>query len=94
YQIYDPATDSFSPSPPAQAPVSHNMYCSGFDQTGENGDVLFAGGLFGDDRRRASVYDPDTDTWTAKPDMKALRFYPTVITLSNREVLAIDGSGS
>lgn len=94
YQLYDPATDTYSPSPPAQAPVSHNMYCSGFDQTGENGDVLFAGGLSGDDRKRASVYSPDTDTWTAKPDMVALRFYPTVITLSNRHVLAFDGSGS
>lgn len=94
YQLFDPVTDTFSPSPPALATVSHIMYCSGFDQTGENGDVLFAGGLFGEDRRRASVYSPDTDTWSAKPDMKALRFYPTVITLSNREVLAIDGSGS
>lgn len=94
YQLYDPATDTFSPSPPAQASVAHNMYCSGFDQTGENGDVLFAGGLSGDDRGRASVYSPATDTWTAKPDMKALRFYPTVITLSKHEVLAIDGSGS
>lgn len=94
YQIFDPVTDTFSPSPPAQATVSHNMYCSGFDQTGEDGSVLFAGGLSGDDRRRASVYDPDTDTWTAKPDMVALRFYPTVVTLSNRHVLALDGSGS
>ena len=92
YEIFDPITDTFSAT--STATVSHNMYCSGFDQTGESGDILFAGGLFGDDRKRASVYHPDTDTWTAKPDMDALRFYPTVITLSNRAVLALDGSGS
>ena len=94
YQIFDPRTDTFSPSPPALATVSHNMYCSGFAQTGENGDMLFAGGLSGEDRRRASVYSPSTDTWSAKPDMEALRFYPTVITLSRRHVPALDGSGS
>jgi len=94
YQIFDPATDTFSPSPPARATVSHNMYCAGFDQTGEDGSVLFAGGLSGEDRRRASVYDPDTDSWSAKPDMVALRFYPTVLTLSRRHMLALDGSGS
>lgn len=94
YQIFDPKTNTFSPSPPASATVTHNMYCSGFAQTGENGDMLFAGGLSGEDRRRASVYSPSTDTWSAKPDMEALRFYPTVITLSRRHVLALDGSGS
>lgn len=92
YELFDPATDTFSA--PLTATVSHNMYCSGFDQAGENGDILFAGGLSGDDRKRASVYDPDTDTWTAKPDMDALRFYPTVMTLSNRSVVVFDGSGS
>src|SRR5262245_41686825 len=51
YQIYDPRTDTFSPSPPALATVSHNMYCAGFAQTGEDGDMLFAGGLSGEDRR-------------------------------------------
>lgn len=94
YQLFDPVTNTFSPSPPARATVSHNMYCSGFDQTGEDGSVLFAGGLSGADLQRASVYDPDTDSWTAKPDMVALRFYPTVLTLSRRHVLALDGSGS
>lgn len=94
YQIYDPKTDTFSPSPPTLATVSHNMYCSGFAQTGEDGDMLFAGGLSGEDRRRASVYSPSTNTWSAKPDMEALRFYPTVITLSRRHVLALSGVGN
>ena len=92
YQLFDSGTDTFSPSPPAAAPIPHNMYCSGFDQLGADGRVLFAGGLSGIDRTRSTIYDPDTDTWTAHDDMSALRFYPTNITLSHRENLTLEGS--
>lgn len=94
YQIYDPKTDTIAPFPPATASVAHGMYCSGFDQTGESGDVLFAGGLFGNDLAHASIYHPATDTWTAQPDMVADRFYPTVVTVSRRDLLALDGDGA
>lgn len=93
YQIYNPATDTISPSPPAVATVAHGMYCSGFDQVGESGDLLFAGGLFGNDLAHASIYHPATDTWSAAPDMVADRFYPTVLTVSRRDLLALDGAG-
>ena len=92
YQLFKPGTDVFFPSPPAKAPVSHNMYCSGFDQ--RDGDVLFAGGLSGNDRSKSTIYDTDTDTWTAQEDMAALRFYPSVITLSDHENIALGGTGS
>lgn len=94
YQLYDPATDTISPSPPALATVAHGMYCSGFDQVGESGDVLFAGGLFGTDLLNASIYHPQSDTWSAQPDMVAERFYPTVVTVSRRDLLALDGDGT
>ena len=94
YQLYDPRTDTISPSPPALATVAHGMYCSGFDQVGESGDVLFAGGLFGTDLLNASIYHPATDTWSAQPDMVAERFYPTVVTVSRRDLLALDGDGA
>jgi hypothetical protein len=94
YQLYDPRTDTISPSPPALATVAHGMYCSGFDQAGESGDVLFAGGLFGTDLKHASIYKPATDTWSAQPDMVAERFYPTVVTVSRRDLLALDGDGA
>lgn len=94
YQIYNPRTDTISPSPPALATVPHGMYCSGFDQVGESGDVLFAGGLFGNDLRHASIYHPKDDTWSQEKDMVASRFYPTVVTVSRRDLLALDGSGA
>ncbi|HEX7784968.1 MAG TPA: galactose oxidase-like domain-containing protein, partial [Methylomirabilota bacterium] len=93
YQLYDPVTDTFSPSPPALATVPHRMYCAGFDQVGESGDVLFAGSVSGADLKKATIYHPATDTWTAQPDMVASRFYPTLLTVSRRDLLAIDGVG-
>ncbi|MCI0345814.1 MAG: kelch repeat-containing protein, partial [Chloroflexi bacterium] len=94
YQLFDPVTDTFSPSPPAVTTVAHGLYCSGFDQVGESGDVLFAGGLTGVHLKHATIYHPATDTWSAQPDMVASRFYPTVVTVSRRDDLAIDGNGA
>ncbi|MCH8242177.1 MAG: hypothetical protein IH897_06145, partial [Planctomycetes bacterium] len=88
YQIFDPATEQFSPSPPAEATIPYNMYCAAFDQLGADGRVLFAGGRSGEDTRISAIYDPDLDeqglnAWSAQDDMAALRFYPTTITLSH-----------
>jgi hypothetical protein len=91
YQLFDPVTDTFSTS--AVVPVDHRLYCSGFDQVGESGDVLFAGGLTGVHLKHATIYHPATDTWSAQPDMVASRFYPTVVTVSRRDLLALDGNG-
>ena len=96
YQIFDPATEQFSPSPPAQATIPYNMYCAAFDQLGADGRVLFAGGRSGEDTRISAIYDPDLDeqglnAWSAQDDMAALRFYPTTITLSHRENIVLEG---
>jgi len=91
YQIFDPITDTFGAL--QSATVQHNMYCAGFDQLND-GRVLHAGGLSSPDTQRATIYNPDNNTWAAQSNMSAYRFYPTVSTLSSREILALDGTGT
>jgi hypothetical protein len=88
YQIFDPATDTFGAVQTATVP--HNLYCTGFDQTAD-GRILFAGSVADADYRKATIYDPAANSWTAQPDMFANRFYPTVTTLNASQLLVFDG---
>ncbi len=60
-----------------------------------DGRLLAAGGtgqydpFFG--LRQSIVFDPDTLTWTAQPDMAGGRWYPSLLALGDGRVLAVAG---
>jgi hypothetical protein len=59
-----------------------------------DGQLFVAGGHIREDvgLSKASRYNPLTDTWAVLPDMNAGRWYPTVTTLSNGDMLVVSGS--
>jgi hypothetical protein len=87
-QIWDPATNEFTPTPP----ISYDLFCAGHSFL-PDGRLLFTGGHHGDyiGWPYASVYDPFTNTWSPGPDMNAGRWYPTNTTLSNGDILVTTG---
>src|SRR5262249_25909746 len=86
--LWDPATNTNTPATHAGA----NIFCSGFASLA-NGQLLVAGGHINNfvGLPNAYTYDPVNDTWTRLPDMNNGRWYPTVTTLPNGDVLAISG---
>ena len=55
--------------------------------------MLIAGGHIADfvGLAKTSIYNPATNSWTAVPDMNAGRWYPTLTTLPNGDVLVVSG---
>jgi hypothetical protein len=53
----------------------------------ENPEFGFAAG-----HTHTNIFDPLTNTWSAGPDMPRGRWYPSVITLPNEEMLIIGGN--
>ena len=86
--LWDPATSSTL----AMAHAGYDLFCSGHAHLAD-GRVLVAGGHIQNfvGLPRASIYDSIADRWTAVPDMNAGRWYPTVTTLPNGDVLIISG---
>ena len=70
-----------------------NLFCSAHCLQ-PDGKLLVVGGhnTDGVGVEQASVYDPWTDTWTAKTPMAAGRWYPSALTLADGRALVISGS--
>jgi hypothetical protein len=72
---------------------TYRIFCSGHTFL-PDGRLLVAGGtisgVLGD--RRAAIYDPLSDSWTATGSMAQGRYYPTLTVLPNGETLALSGS--
>ncbi|HYC32714.1 MAG TPA: galactose oxidase-like domain-containing protein, partial [Gemmatimonadales bacterium] len=63
----------------------------------KGGKLLVAGGHAGTDNfglKTAYTFDQATRTWTRLPDMRNGRWYPTLTTLANGQVLAVSGGGT
>ena len=90
-RLFNPVDDTFELIP---GPPDHQLFCSGHAQL-DDGRVLFYGGT-GGDREKATLYTPRTNTWkdVSDPTDPAVRFYPTVTTLADGNMLVTDGSGS
>jgi hypothetical protein len=88
-RLWNPATNQLS----ALAKPGYDLFCSGHAFMAD-GWLFVAGGHIqnGVGLAKASRYDPATDSWTAEPDMNAGRWYPTVTTLSNGDMLVVSGS--
>ncbi|SEU16484.1 Kelch motif-containing protein [Myxococcus fulvus] len=87
--LWDPATDALTPLPKA----GFNIFCSGHAFMAD-GRLFIAGGHIADDSGLpyAAIFDPFKLTWTRLPNMNAGRWYPTVTTLPNGDMLVIGGA--
>jgi hypothetical protein len=75
------------------AALTYDLFCSGQALLAD-GRLLVAGGHVADmdGEAKASMYDPASGTWTGLPDMNAGRWYPTVVTVGNGDVLVMGGT--
>jgi galactose oxidase-like protein/Calx-beta domain-containing protein len=75
------------------AALTYDLFCSG-QALMPDGRLLVAGGHVADmdGEAKASIYDPLLGTWTGLQDMNAGRWYPTVVTLGNGDVLVMGGT--
>jgi hypothetical protein len=89
--LWDPASGEFAPGPPS--PAGHDPFCSGHAFLAD-GRLLVAGGHMGDSfgQANAALFDPWLESWEALPPMSAGRWYPSVATMANGELLVVAGS--
>ena len=87
--IWDPATNTFSPT----APAPYALFRAGH-KTLADGRVFIAGGHIADYTRysHALIYDPFLNTMTQVPDMNEGRWYPSTTVLANGDVLVVSGT--
>lgn len=94
---YDAASVTYLPNPEGMG----DLFCAGLTILGD-GRVLVAGGSdwkrlgenmtgFVDGVSDAWTFDPATTSWTREDDMDAQRWYPTVMTTSDGNALAVSG---
>ena len=87
-RMWDPVTQAVTVLPH----VGYDLFCAGHTLL-HDGRVLIAGGHIADfvGLAKTSIYNPATNSWTAVPDMNAGRWYPTLTTLPNGDVLVVSG---
>ncbi len=83
---YDPASGTVSHRTVTN--TKHDMFCPGLsmDATGRP----FVTG--GNDANKTSIYDPNSDTWIAGPEMKIARGYQSSAALSDGRIFTVGGS--
>jgi len=88
-QVWDPITNSFLAVPLNDGT---NLFCSG-QVLLPDGRVFVAGGHLNNDVGLATgrVFDPDTNLWSATPNMAVGRWYPSLTVLPNGKVLVLSG---
>lgn len=77
--------------------TSTDLFCAGFTPTAD-GNVFVAGGNLGSldgyyypGSVHTNIFNSTSKTWSRGPDMAEGRWYPTVVTLPNKEILIIGG---
>jgi galactose oxidase-like protein/Big-like domain-containing protein len=88
-QLWDPTSPSAGFTPVAK---TFRMYCSGHTIL-RDGRLLVVGGTSAGTRglRLATVFDVSSRSWSATSSMAQGRYYPTITSLPNGEVLAVSG---
>ncbi|HEX5388053.1 MAG TPA: galactose oxidase-like domain-containing protein [Gemmatimonadales bacterium] len=86
-QLWDPTTGAFTPKPSPSL-----VFCAGHTLLAD-GRVLVAGGHISSGRGlpNTNIFDPYTEQWVVEPPMHHGRWYPTLTTLANGNVLAVSG---
>ena len=71
----------------------HQLFCSGHTIL-PDGRLLVTGGHIANDRGlpSAAIYDPSDNSWSTVASMARGRWYPSVTTMPNGEVIAISGA--
>jgi hypothetical protein len=88
-RLWNPVDWSVTALPKA----GYDLFCTGHAFLAD-GRLFVAGGHIQNNvgLPKASIYDPVLNTWAAAPNMNAGRWYPTVTTLANGDVLVVSGS--
>jgi Domain of unknown function (DUF1929)/NPCBM/NEW2 domain/Glyoxal oxidase N-terminus len=80
--------------------LTTDLFCAGFT-TSADGRLLVAGGNLGSrdgnfypGSRHINIFDPLAKTWSRGPDMTEGRWYPSVLSLPNKEVLIAGGNSN
>ena len=94
--IWNPASGAFA----SQANPARNVFCSGHTVL-TDGRLLVAGGHIANVQgvKETNIFtpsstDPALGSWSAAPQMRAGRWYPTLTTLVNGHVLVVAGTDS
>lgn len=93
--IWDPATKTSTPTPRPKDSAGNdiNLFCSGHTFLADGRLMVVGGHIFDSEGIKLStIYDPQTNTWTAAPEMNNGRWYPTSVTLADGSVLVCSGS--
>ncbi len=87
--LWDPVTGARSRA----ALPGYEILCAGHALLSD-GRVFVSGGHIDTNKGlpNASIYDPQSDSWTRLPDMNAGRWYPTNLPLPNGDMLVIAGT--
>jgi Domain of unknown function (DUF1929)/Bacterial Ig domain len=85
--VWNPITNTIE-----WAPVPVNIFCSGMEQLSD-GRILVAGGHVAADTGlpAATIFNPNTETWTVGANMAWGRWYPTATSLSDGRILVNSG---
>jgi hypothetical protein len=86
--IWDPVSNTFTTT----APSAYELFCAGHTSL-PDGRVFIAGGHIADyvGFPHAVIYDASQNSFTTVPDMNEGRWYPTVTSLPNGDVLVLSG---
>ena len=86
-KLWNPTTNIFT-----DVPVGAGLFCAG-QATDANGNVIVVGGHDGGQVGIKDVYsfNPDTRSWTSKPDMHSRRWYPSVTQMPDGRMLTLSG---
>jgi hypothetical protein len=93
--IWDPATKTSTPTPRPKDSAGNdiNLFCSGHTFLADGRLMVVGGHLFDSEGlQESTIYDPQTNAWSAGPLMNAGRWYPTAVTLADGSVLVCAGS--
>jgi glycosidase len=93
--IWDPATRTSTPTPQPkdQAGNNINLFCSGHTILADGRVMVTGGHLFDSEGiKQSTIYDPQSNSWSAGPLMNDGRWYPTAVTLADGGVLVCSGS--
>ncbi len=102
--VWTPGTPTNAQSQARYDNTRTDLFCAGYVLSA-GGKVYMAGGNLGYDytapgneygfaagHTHTNIFDPASNTWAAGPDMAQGRWYPSVITLPNEEMLIIGGN--
>ncbi len=87
--VFDPLTSSTTTVPIGDGT---NVFCAGFTNL-PDGRVLLAGGDIATHVGTSTgrIFNPQTNTWSATPNMTQGRWYPTLTTLADGRILTLSG---